>query len=102
MVIVWPNGAPIRKHKGSKTRISPQKRKICHAELLAILCGVSKKSIMKYFSNAQLELSNPRAVRKRVEARLEKYGNLTGLDNKATIPPKPNKQGIVKTKENFM
>ncbi len=73
MVIVGPHGTPIRKQKGQKTRISPLKRTICHAELLAILCGVSKKSIMKYFSNAQMELSNPRAVRKRLEQRLEKY-----------------------------
>ena len=90
MVIVWPNGAPIRKRKWSKTRISPYKRTICHAELLAVLCGVSKKSIMRYFSNAKLELSNPRAVRKWIEARLEKFWNLTGLD-KVIIPPKPSK-----------
>ena len=78
----WPKGTPVHRQKGQKTRISPLKRTIAYAELLAILCWVSKSSIMKYFSNENLELSNPRAVRKRLEKRLEKYGSLTGPEKK--------------------
>ena len=73
----WPKGTPVHRQKWQKTRISPLKRTIVHAELLAILCWVSKRSIMKYFSNERLELSNPRAVRKRLEARYKKFGSLT-------------------------
>lgn len=78
----WPKGTPVHRQKGQKTRISPLKRTIVHAELLAIICGVSKKSIMKYFSNERMELSNPRAVRKRLERRLEKFWNLTWPEKK--------------------
>lgn len=78
----WPKGTPVHRQKGQKTRISPLKRTIVHAELLAILCWVSKNSIMKYFSNENLQLSNPRAVRKRLEKRLEKYGSLTWPEKK--------------------
>lgn len=78
----WPKGTPVHRQKGQKTRISPLKRTIVHAELLAIICGVKKSSIMKYFSNEWLELSNPRAVRKWIEDRYEKFWNLTGEKKK--------------------
>lgn len=73
----WPKGTPVHRQKGQKTRISPYKRTIAYAELLAIVCGVKKASILKYFSNQGLEIANPRAVRKFIEERLEKFWNLT-------------------------
>lgn len=72
----WPKGTPVHRQKGQKTRISPYKRTIAHAELLAVICWVSKSSIMQYFYNRKLVLSNPWAVRKFLEERLEKFGNL--------------------------
>lgn len=73
----WPKGTPVHRQKGQKTRISPYKRTIAHAELLAVLCWVNKTSIMQYFYNKKMTLSNPRAVRKFLEERLEKFWSLT-------------------------
>ncbi len=74
----WPKGTPIHRPKGVKTKVSPLKRKIAYMDLLSVLCGLSKQSISIYFSRENLELSNPRAIRKWLEQRLEKYGSLTG------------------------
>lgn len=78
----WPKGTPVHRQKGQKTRISPYKRTIAYAELLAIVCGVNKSSILKYFSNRWLMISNPRAVRKFLEERIEKYGSLQGAQKR--------------------
>ena len=114
MAIIWPNWNPIRKQKWQKTRISPLKRTIAYAELLAIVCWVSKRTIMKYFSNEKLTLSNPRAVRKFLEDRLKKFWNLQWPDKTQktrynwheeklpiqwpSIPTKTRKHSIEKSK----
>lgn len=102
----WPKGTPVHRQKGQKTRISPYKRTIAYAELLAIICGVKKASVLKYFSNRWLEIANPRAVRKFLEERLEKYWNLIGEKKnktKYTRPKEPEKpiQGPSKPNERY-
>lgn len=73
---ILPNGKILCRQKGQKDKISIKKTSTIHKRLLAVVCGLQETSVQLLFSQKRLELSNPYAVKKFLEERLERYGEL--------------------------
>lgn len=73
---ILPNGKVLCRQKWQKDKISIKKVSTIHKRLLAVVCWLKEISVQLIFSQKRLDLSNPYAVKKFLEERLDRYGEL--------------------------